>query len=257
MRIATWNINSLRARQDLVLDWLGRVQPDVLCLQETKVTDDEFPTDEMQRMGYATVMAGQKSYNGVAIVARRLMRNVRIGLLDATPDEDKRILSATIGKIQIFSCYVPNGKSLESPDFETKLAWLGRLRKTLDAWADPGKDVVVCGDFNIARDERDLFDPSLFVGQTHFHPREHAALDEVLAFGLVDTFRQLHPEAGRYTWWDYRAGSFQKDLGMRIDYMFASKSLAARCQSVKLDVDERGKDKPSDHIPVVADFADP
>jgi exodeoxyribonuclease III len=256
MRIATWNVNSLRARQELVLDWLGRVQPDVLCLQETKVLDDEFPTEEMQRMGYAVVMAGQKSYNGVAIVARRMMRNVRIGLLDARPDEDKRVISVTVGKTQIFSCYVPNGKSLEHPDFETKLAWLGRLRRTLDAWSDPTKDIVVCGDFNIARDERDLFDPALFVGQTHFHPREHAVLNEVLGFGLQDTFRNLHPEGGRYTWWDYRAGAFQRDQGLRIDYLFASQSLAARCTAVTLDVEERRKDKPSDHIPVVAEFTD-
>ncbi|HEX2735932.1 MAG TPA: exodeoxyribonuclease III [Polyangiaceae bacterium] len=257
MRVATWNVNSLRARQDLVLDWLRRTQPDVLCMQETKVEDDDFPTDELQRMGYSVVMAGQKSYNGVAIAARKLIRNVKIGLLDSGPDEDKRILSAQIGKLHVFCCYVPNGKSVLSPDFEFKLSWLGGLRRTLDAWADPGKDIVVCGDFNIARDTRDLFDPQLFEGQTHFHPREHAALNEVLSFGLVDTFRELHPEGGRYTWWDYRAGAFQRDQGLRIDYVFASRSLAQRCTNVELDVDERRKDKPSDHIPVIAQFSDP
>ncbi len=254
MRIATWNVNSLRARQDLVLDWLKRVEPDVLCMQETKVTDAEFPTDEFQRLGYAVVMAGEKSYNGVAIAARKLIRDVRIGLVGAKAGDDKRLISATIAKTRIFCCYVPNGKSLDSPDFEYKLRWLGDLRRTLDECTRPGDDVVVCGDFNIARDARDVFDVSAFEGQTHFHPKEHAALRQVCDYGLKDAYRLHHEQGGKFSWWDYRAGAFQRDLGMRIDYIFVSDGLAQRCSRVEMDVEERRKDKPSDHIPVIAEF---
>ncbi len=254
MRIATWNVNSLRARHHLVMDWLSRTGPDVLCMQETKVTDEEFPTDEFQRLGYSVVMAGEKSYNGVAIAARKLIRNVKIGLLGASPKDDKRLISATVGKVQVFCCYVPNGKSVESPDFEYKLRWLNSLRTSLDEWSSPEKNVVVCGDFNIAADERDVFDVAAFEGQTHFHPDEHAALAHVQAFGLQDAYRMHHEEGGRYSWWDYRAGAFQRDLGMRIDYLFVTPPLAERCTSVVMDVEERRKEKPSDHIPVVAEF---
>jgi exodeoxyribonuclease-3 len=256
MLIATWNVNSLRARHDHVMDWLRKKQPDVLCLQETKVTDAEFPTDEFQRLGYAVVMAGEKSYNGVAIAARRLMRNVQIGLTDARPSDDKRLIAVTIGKMRVFCCYVPNGKSVDSPDFPRKLEWLERLKTTLQGSTSPTDDVVVCGDFNIATDERDVFDVREFEGTTHFHPREHEALENLRGFGLKDAYRLHHQEGGRFSWWDYRAGAFQRDLGMRIDYIYVSESLAARCTSVEMDVEQRHKDKPSDHIPVIAEFAE-
>ncbi len=254
MRIATWNVNSLRARHHLVMDWLKRTEPDVLCMQETKVTDDDFPTDEFQRLGYSVVMAGEKSYNGVAIAARKLIRNVRIGLDGAKPSDDKRLISATIGKLQVFCCYVPNGKAVDHPDFEYKLKWLDSLERTLRQWSSPDKNLVVCGDFNIAADERDVFDVAAFEGLTHFHPKEHAALSKLRDFGLQDAYRLHHEEGGRYSWWDYRAGAFQRDLGMRIDYVFVTRPLAERCKAVTMDVDERRKDKPSDHIPVIADL---
>lgn len=255
MRIATWNVNSLRARHDLVIDWLRRNQPDVLCLQETKVLDDDFPTDEFQRLGYSVVMTGEKSYNGVAIASRSLLRDMRIGLLDHTADDDQRIIVAKTRKLQVFCCYVPNGKRLDSESYEYKLQWLKRLRRSLDEWADPNKDVVVCGDFNIATDERDLYSVEAFEGQTHFSQAERDALQQVKDFGLSDTFR-LHETAGEhFTWWDYRGGSFRKNQGLRIDYVFASKPLAERCQRVVHDVEERERDKPSDHIPVIAEFA--
>lgn len=254
MKVATWNVNSLRARLDLTLDWVAREQPDVLCMQETKVLDSEFPTEEFQRLGYGVVMAGEKSYNGVAIAARGLLRDVKIGLVGAAKRDDKRVISATFKKTQIFCCYVPNGKSLNSPDFEYKLRWLDQLRATLDAWSSPDKDVIVCGDFNVAREARDVFDVRLFEGQTHFHPREHAAVNRVLDFGLSDAFRLFDDRAEQYSWWDYRAGSFRKNEGLRIDYIFVSESLKQRCEKVWMDVGEREKDKPSDHIPVVASF---
>ncbi len=255
MRIATWNVNSLRARQDLVLDWLKRTEPDVLCMQETKVPDDDFPSDAFQRLGYGVVMAGEKSYNGVAIAARRLIKQVRVGLVDAAPEDDQRLISAVIGKVQIYCCYVPNGKHVEHPDFTKKLAFLRRLRTTLDSWAKPDEDVVVCGDFNVARDERDLYDPEAFRGQTHFHPLEHEALDQVLEFGLSDAYRLHHDEGSKYTWWDYRGSSYRRNEGMRIDYLFVSRSMQARCRHVVIDDAERSREKPSDHVPVLAEFA--
>ncbi len=256
MKIATWNVNSLRARYDLVIDWLRREEPDVLCMQETKVLDADFPTEAFQRLGYAVMMAGEKSYNGVAIASRKMMRDVRIGLSGSSPKDDKRLIAATVGKVRVFCCYVPNGKSLESESYAQKLTWLADLRKTLDEQTKAEKDVIVCGDFNIARDERDLYDPEAFKGQTHFSPKEHAALNRVLEFGLEDAFRLHEERGGLYTWWDYRGGSFRKNEGLRIDYAFVSKSLAERCLSVKHHIAERELEKPSDHIPVVADFAD-
>jgi exodeoxyribonuclease III len=255
MKIATWNVNSLRARLDPVLAWIERVQPDVLCMQETKVLDSEFPTEEFQRLGYGVVMAGEKSYNGVAIAARGLLRDVKVGLLGASRSDDKRLISAVYKRTHLFCCYVPNGKSVESPDFEYKLRWLQDLRTTVDAWTSPDKNVVVCGDFNVAREARDLYDVNAFLGQTHFHPREHAALDALLDFGLSDAFRLHNQAAEQYSWWDYRAGSFQKNTGLRIDYVFVSEPLKQRCTATWMDVTERDRDKPSDHIPVISEFA--
>ena len=254
MRIASWNVNSLRARESLVVDWLRRNEPDVLCLQETKVLDDDFPTDAFQRLGYAVVMAGEKSYNGVAIAARKLLRDVRVGLLDAGTDDDKRLISANVGKVQVFCCYVPNGKSVGDPAFQQKLAWLDQLKKTLEAWSDPTRRVVVCGDFNIAADERDVYDVAAFEGQTHFHPEEHRRLRALEAWGLSDSYRLHHQEAGQYSWWDYRGSALRRNEGLRIDYLFVSDPLRQCCTNVEMDVEERHRDKPSDHIPVVATF---
>jgi exodeoxyribonuclease-3 len=256
VKVATWNVNSIRARLDPACDWLERVQPDVLCMQETKVVDDDFPTDEFMRLGYGVAMAGQLSYNGVAILSRLPMKEIRVGLLGQTPEADKRVIAATISGVRIFSVYVPNGKTVSSPSFPEKLAWLEQLRSTLDATANPNSDVLVCGDFNIATDDRDVFAPELFRGKVHFHPDEHRALAKLRAFGLKDAFRELHSEGGLYSWWDYRGGGFRKNEGLRIDYVFVSESLAARCTSASMDVEPRRLDKPSDHIPVLVEFAE-
>ncbi len=253
MRIATWNVNSIRVRELHVADWLRRHEPDVLCLQETKVEDDDFPTDELQRLGYAVAMAGQRTYNGVAILSRRPMRDVRVGLKDDDTKAEKRLIAATIDDLRILSAYVPNGKSLDSPNFRAKLDWLDRLRATLAARDDSG--VVLVGDFNIARDDRDVYDPEAFRGQLHFHPDEHAALDRVLELGLVDAFR-LHEQAGgHYSWWDYRGTSLRRNHGLRIDYVFLSHSLADRCTECAIHRDERHRERPSDHVPVVVEVA--
>lgn len=254
VKLATWNVNSLRARHDLVLDWVRREEPDVLCLQETKVTDDEFPGEELQRLGYSVAVAGQKTYNGVAIAAREALSDVEVGLIDAGPDDDKRLISATVAGVQVFCCYVPNGRSVDSETFQEKLAWLERLEATLSARSAPSRPLVVCGDFNIAADERDVYDLTAFEGKTHFHPEEHARLGTLRDWGLFDAFRIHESAAGNYSWWDYRAGAFRRNLGLRIDYIFVTQPLAERCRSVLIDTEERAKPKPSDHAPVVAEF---
>jgi len=255
VKIATWNVNSIRARHELVLDWLKRVEPDVLCMQETKVVDDDFPTDELMRLGYAVAMAGQKTYNGVAIASRRPMKDIAVGLHDDGPEADKRLIAATIDGLRVLSAYIPNGKSPTLPAFQGKLHWLARLRETLER--GPAGEIVLCGDFNVAIDDRDVYDPEAMRGQLHFHPEEHKALAHLLDLGLVDAFRLHHEEGGLYSWWDYRGGGFRKNQGLRIDYVFVGKALAAHCRDASMDVDARRRDKPSDHIPVVVELDQP
>jgi exodeoxyribonuclease-3 len=224
-------------------------------MQETKVVDDDFPTDEFMRLGYGVAMAGQLSYNGVAILSRLPMKAISIGLLGQSADADKRAIAATIGGVRVVSVYVPNGKTVSSPSFPEKLAWLAQLRTTLDTRESPKGDLLVCGDFNIATDDRDVYAPELFRGKVHFHPDEHRALAKVKDFGLSDAFRTLHPEGGQYSWWDYRGGGFRKNEGLRIDYVFLSASLQARCTGASMDIEPRRLEKPSDHIPVIVELA--
>lgn len=255
MRIATWNVNSIRARVDAVVGWLERHEPDVLCLQETKVVDDDFPTDELQRLGYAVAMAGQKTYNGVAIASRLPMRDVSVGLSGGANDPDKRLIAASVGGLRVLSAYVPNGKSVDSPSFAVKLAFFDRLAKTVLDQAPDKKGLVLCGDFNVAPDERDVFDPERMRGQLHFHPDEHRALGKLLGLGLVDAYRLHHREGGRFSWWDYRGAGFAKNEGLRIDLVLLSGDLAERCTGAHIDAEERQRDKPSDHAPVFVDLA--
>lgn len=256
MRIASWNVNSIRARHDLFLEWIKRDAPDVVCLQETKVVDDDFPTDELVRLGYAVAMAGQKTYNGVAIVSRLPMRDVKVGLADDAADADRRLIAATIRGVRVLSAYIPNGKSLTSPSFNEKLRWLGRLRETLERTTRPVDPIALCGDFNVAREDRDVWAPERMRGELHFHPAEHAALDHLLAYGLSDAFRLHHAEAGHFSWWDFRTLGFQKGQGLRIDYVFLSAPLVPRCTAAMIDVQTRAATKPSDHAAVIVDLAD-
>lgn len=253
MKLATWNVNSIRARLDAVLSWLEAEQPDVLCMQETKVEDDEFPSDELQRLGYGVAMAGQPTYNGVAIASRLPMKEIQIGLLGAASNADKRLITATIAGIRVLSAYVPNGRSIASPAFVEKLNWLRELRRTLSE-REQSRDVFLGGDFNIATDERDLFDPEAFRGKVHFHPDERHELEELKRQGYVDSFRKFDPRPGQYSWWDYRGGGLRKNQGLRIDYAFLSQGLAARCASCRMDSEPRHRDKPSDHIPVIVEL---
>lgn len=252
MKVASWNVNSIRARQDAVLTWLDQHTPDVLCMQETKVVDDEFPSEEFQRLGYSVNVSGQPTYNGVAILSRLPESDVRIGLHDAVPSDEKRLISAHIADVRIMTAYVPNGKNVESEAFDYKLDWLDRLAKTVAEV--PEADVLLCGDFNIAREERDVFDVERMRGQLHFHPKEHEAMDRLLALGFEDSLRLFHSEGGLYSWWDYRAGAFRKNRGLRIDYILLSNGLAKRCVNASIDKAARAYPKPSDHAPLIVEF---
>lgn len=254
MKIATWNVNSIRARHDSVFDWIARTEPDVLCMQETKVVDDDFPTDELLRLGYTVVMSGQKTYNGVAIASRFPLTDVAIGLHDDVGNGESRLIRATVNGVRVYSAYVPNGKSPTNPSFKDKLRWLGRLKQTLEKEATPETPLCVCGDYNIAPEARDVYDPVAMQGQIHFHPEEHEALADLVSFGLVDVFRKHHQEGGLFSWWDYRAGAFRRDAGLRIDYVLATAPLAAKCTAATIDVAPREEEKPSDHAPVIAEF---
>jgi exodeoxyribonuclease III len=254
VRIASWNVNSIRARIDHVHRFLKEANPDVVCLQETKVTDADFPTDTFARAGYETHRTGEKSYNGVAIISRHPVSDVRIGLHDGTDADDRRLIAGTIAGLRVFSAYVPNGKSLDSPAYQEKLKWLARLTATMQAEGAPTRPIALCGDFNVARDDRDVYDPARWQGVLHVSPPERQSLVHLMETGLHDAFRESCDEAGHYSWWDYRAGSFQRDRGLRIDYVWLSTSARQKLVRAYIERAPRGWEKPSDHTPVVADL---
>jgi exodeoxyribonuclease-3 len=256
MLVATWNVNSIRSRLDRVLAWTGRVQPDVLCLQEIKTTDDLFPAAAFADLGYEAAVFGQRTYNGVAILSRKPIRDVVRNLPGDEPDAQRRLLAATIGGIRFVNVYVPNGQSPESEKFVYKMEWLGRLRAFLDETASPDDPLVLLGDFNIAPEERDVHDLKLWRGKIHFHPKEHAALAEVVEWGLHDLFRKHHEEGGFYSWWDYRMLAFPRNNGLRIDLVLGTAPILERCTGAEIDRDERKGDQPSDHVPVVVAIKD-
>ncbi|HSL57473.1 MAG TPA: exodeoxyribonuclease III [Acidimicrobiales bacterium] len=257
MRIATWNVNSLKARLPRVEDWLTQVQPDVLCLQETKTADDGFPALAFEALGYESAHHGDGRWNGVAVLSRVGLDDVHAGFApDLEPDTDCRLIAATCGGVRVHSVYVPNGRALGDPHYDYKLSWLGRMREHLDRTCRPDDDVVVCGDFNIAPTDLDVWDPAAFVGSTHVTAPERDALAALIDWGLVDTFRRRYPdEPGLYSYWDYTAGRFHKREGMRIDYVLASAPLAERGALDVVDRNARKGTKPSDHAPVIAEFA--
>ncbi len=257
MRIATWNVNSLKARLARVEEWLVQVAPDVLCLQETKLTDDAFPALAFSALGYEAVHHGEGRWNGVAILSRRGIEDVVDGFAPGIEaDADARLLTATCGGIRVATVYVPNGRAVGHEMYHHKLEWLSRLRRHLDAVATAGDDVVVCGDFNVAPDDRDVWDPSACHGGTHVSQAERLALAEVVDWGLVDVLRRRHDEGKLFSWWDYRAGNFHKHLGMRIDLLYASAPLAERLSWVLIDRNARKGKLPSDHAPLLAEFTD-
>lgn len=256
MRIVSWNINSLRKRQDRLLAWLSETQPDIVCLQETKCTDAQFPALELKAAGYDSASHGQKSYNGVAILARHALHDVRASLCDEEDDPQARVIAATISGIRVYCIYAPNGQAVGSPAYNYKLKWYARLKKCLEAEIASSGELVVCGDFNVAPHDEDVFDAKLWRGAIMCSDNERRAFEELCAIGLTDTLRLHHHGNGPFTWWDYRMLSFPKDRGLRIDAVLASKSLAARCTAAGVDREMRKGKDPSDHAPIWAEFTD-
>jgi exodeoxyribonuclease-3 len=254
LTIASWNINSVRARVPRLEAWLASRRPDVLCLQELKCTEEQFPTEAVERLGYHAAIFGQKTYNGVAILSTTPPEEVERGIPVADDDGQARVLAATVQGIRILSVYAPNGQAVDSPAYQGKLEFYRRLRRALDLRYRPDQSLVLCGDFNVAPEDRDVWDPQLWEGQTLFSLPERAALGDLLGFGLQDTFRLHHPEGGRFSWWDYRMLGFPKNHGLRIDAVYATPPLAARCEAADIDREARKGSQPSDHAPVWARF---
>jgi exodeoxyribonuclease-3 len=254
LRIATWNVNSLRVRLETLVPWLTQDGPDIVCLQETKVTDDRFPIQALADLGYQAVFTGQKTYNGVALLSRLPITEVSLALPGAPLEDEKRFIAATIAGVRVLNVYVPNGQAVGSPKFFYKLAWLQALQTFVATAYTPEDVVLVCGDFNIAPEARDVYDAAQAEGGILFHPDERAAFARLLAWGLHDTLRLHRQEGGLYSWWDYRALAFQRNLGFRIDHILVTPPLAARCTTVTLARELRKLPKPSDHIPVIATF---
>lgn len=257
----TWNVNSLKARVGRVEEWVKQWEPDVVCLQETKLADSAFPALTFEALGYESAHHGQGQWNGVAILSKVGLAEVRAGFEDDDdPDSDARLIWATCGGVRVASVYVPNGRSLDDDHYTYKLAFLERLRGQLDRHEDPGAELVISGDFNIAPDDRDVWDPALFEGATHTSPPEREALARLATWGLSDLYREITDEGGTFSWWDYRGGNFHKKMGMRIDLMLGTASVAKRLKTVEIDRTER-KPKgnaaggaPSDHAPVIAEL---
>jgi exodeoxyribonuclease III len=270
MRIATWNVNSLRARLDKVTWWLGRAHPDVLLMQETKLADDDVPTEAFAQAGYEVAHHGEGRWNGVAIASR-------VGIADvvtnfgtplrpaATPDvgddeplAEARMISAVCGGVRVVCLYAPNGRSVDSPFYHAKLAWYDTLARWLDTGLDPHGVALLGGDFNVAPTDADVWDPAACHGGTHVSLPERTAFARLCTWGLLDAYRQHHAEPARYTWWDYRAGNFHKNFGMRIDHLLVTAALAKRTVGAEIDREARkGKPVPSDHAPLLIDVDEP
>jgi exodeoxyribonuclease-3 len=259
VRIVTWNVNSLRARLPRVLEFLAEHAPDIACLQETKCAPGAFPVDELRAAGYEAVDNSGGQWAGVALLARSglVISDASLGLSGEPEPPEARWCEATIAGIRCASVYVPNGRTLDSPEYPRKLAFLKAIRARAEAGPGPATalPLLIAGDFNIAPADADVYDPAAFVGGTHVSGPERALLGEVLACGLVDCYRAVHPDAAQFTWWDYRAGNFHKGLGLRIDLILAAPEIAARLERCGIERDYRKGKKPSDHAPLVIDLA--
>lgn len=255
MLIATWNVNSILARLSSVTRWLDDVKPDVLCMQETKCSDDKFPTLIFQERGYQCQLFGQQTYNGVAILTRCECDTRHRGYPGDDATAQSRLITSTVEGIDIVNVYIPNGQMVGSEKFGFKLEWMNRLREFFDANYDRTKPVLLCGDFNVAPEERDVHDPRLWRGRIMFSEQEHAALQHIKDWGFTDAFRLHTEEGGKFSWWDYRAGAFRRNLGLRIDHVWISDPLVSRSVRTWIDVEPRKWEKPSDHAPVLAEFS--
>ncbi len=255
MLLATWNVNSVRAREARLLAFLERHRPDVVCLQELKAEESEFPLLAVKGLGYEAAIFGQRTYNGVAILARSPLAEVECGLADGDGDAQCRLVHAKVGELHVLSAYFPNGGEVGSDKYVYKLAWMKRLRAYLDRRFDAARDaVVLMGDFNVAPYPDDVSKPAEFEGTVLANAEVRAALAEIAAFGLEDLVRPFHPRGGIYTWWDYRARGFERNDGLRIDHVYGTKQIAARCVGAIVDREERGGKAPSDHAPVIVEI---
>ena len=253
LKIASWNVNSLKVRLSQVIDWLDEHQPDVLALQETKTQDQHFPLADIEGTGYQAIYSGQKTYNGVALLTRHPVSQVMTDFPNFN-DPQRRILAATYGDVRIWNVYVPNGATVDSEKYAYKLAWLEQLHQILAEELKHYAQLIIVGDFNIAPQDCDVYDPASWEGHVLISPKERAALQKLHALGLQDTFRLFEQAEKSFSWWDYRANSFRRNLGARIDLILASDSLIRHCQSSFIDKQPRSLTKPSDHAPVVATF---
>jgi len=253
VKIASWNINSVRARLPRFLEYLEKGAPDVLCVQELKCQEHEFPTDEVRAAGYESVLHGQRTYNGVAILTRKALgaaSDVVKGLDDGEDDSHSRLIAGTVGGVRILSVYAPNGQEVGSEAYQYKLRWFERLRRYLDSRHQPDAPLIVTGDFNVAPQPIDVHDPVLWEGQTLYSQPEREALAELMAFGLTDTFRVKNPELQAFSWWDYRQLSFPKNKGLRIDHVLVTPPVLQRVAEAGIEREFRKGKQPSDHAPV-------
>ena len=255
MKIATWNVNSIKSRIGHVLKWCEVNQPDVLCLQETKVVDDKFPVRQLHSIGYShTALLGERGYNGVAIISKLPLRDVQKNLPDEKQPAQSRLIAATIGGLHLVNVYAPHGTSRGTEKYDFKLNWLKRLRKYFDKKFSTDDEVILCGDLNVAPHELDVWKVSVWRDKLHFTKAERDAIQNVKKWGFVDLFRQMNGDVKEFTWWDQYFNAFERDRGLRIDQIWSSPTLAERCRDCWIDKEPRGWEHPSDHAPVVAQF---
>jgi len=253
VKLATWNVNSLKVRLPHLLDWIGREQPDIVCLQETKTEDADFPAQELRQAGYQALFAGQRAYNGVAILARAPASDVVAAMPDFV-DEQKRVLAATVDGVRVVCVYVPNGESVSSDKYQYKLSWLAALHGWLAHELAAHPRLALLGDYNIAPEERDVYDPRLWDGKVLFSEPERAAFRRLLGLGLKDSFRLFEQPDRSFSWWDYRMNAFKRNLGLRIDHILLSAELAGLARASRIEKNLRALERPSDHAPVVTEL---
>ena len=254
MKLATWNVNSLKVRLPHLTDWLAQAQPDIVCLQELKCEDAKFPRAELQAAGYQSASSGQKTYNGVAILSRSPLLEVSAGIA-GFQDEQKRVLAATVDGVRVICVYCPNGQAVGSEKYDYKLRWFAALRQYVAAELSRHPLLAVAGDFNVAPEDRDVHDPKAWEGQVHVSEPERAAWRALLAVGLKDSFRLFAQPEKIYSWWDYRMLGFRRNAGLRIDHVLVSAEMAQRCTATTVDKAPRKLERPSDHAPVIAEFS--
>ena len=253
-KVATWNVNSIRTRLPLLLWWLEKHNPDAICLQETKVEDPQFPVFELHQAGYESAYYGQKSYNGVAILSKHSIKDIKIGFRNGYDQDNARLIAGTISGVRIINVYVPQGQTTESDKFKYKLKFFSELIQEIKYLKDLDVPFTIMGDFNVAPEAIDLSDPESMQNKVSFHPKEHELLSKIKETGLSDVFRKFDQQDGQYSWWDFRTRGFERGEGMRIDYILSNSVLTSSCQACIIDTEAREKDRPSDHAPVIAEF---